>query len=164
MTEAEQARAEAERVCAELRSRGDELSRHAAALIEGTLDCFADVVETIDTLRDERDKLESNLRGYQDLWCRVPAAARHAVVDRPGQVYRRPDGMPDPCDARVHVEAGRVRVTFHGTPVHDVVAASERQGWIEHIVSDDRGKLQLTRYGVPITARVYGKVRLSWRT
>lgn len=74
------ARREAAALCAKLRERGDALSLDAAAMIEGTLEAFAGLVDHQHSLRDRADNTERNLRTLQDLWAKVPAEERHRAA------------------------------------------------------------------------------------
>jgi hypothetical protein len=73
---------EAGTLCTRLRERGDEISLDAAAMIEGTLDAFADLVDGLQNLRDRNENLERNLRSAQELWARVPAEHRIHAANR----------------------------------------------------------------------------------
>ena len=76
------ARAEVYAVCQRLRQRGDVDSANAAAMIEGTIDAYAALVERIQIQRERIKQLEDNLRSTDALWGRVPYEVRHAVAHR----------------------------------------------------------------------------------
>lgn len=79
--EAEHAsRQQTERLCADLRARGDALSDEAAAEIEGGLDAFVAMVEQVRTLRRDLTDTQRNHDGLSRLWARVPSSVRIAVV------------------------------------------------------------------------------------
>lgn len=76
-------RAEASALCGRLRARGDDDSLLAAAMIEGTLDAFADLVAERAEMREQAENAQRNLNATMDLWARVPASVRHQVVHGP---------------------------------------------------------------------------------
>ena len=72
MDERDAAYRDAADLCARLRERGDLLSLEAAAMIEGTLDAFAAVVDARQDAEEACANLRSNLNHMHRLWDRVP--------------------------------------------------------------------------------------------
>jgi len=72
----DEAKRQAETLCADLRKRGDDLSLAAACEIEGTLDCFEKIAQDNSDLRDSVTRLERNHDSLNRLWSRVPVEAR----------------------------------------------------------------------------------------
>ena len=78
--EEQRARANATKLCAELRARGDALSLNAAAEIEGTLEAFAGIVAAQIALREQLGSAVRSLRVTQELWGRVPLEDRRRAA------------------------------------------------------------------------------------
>jgi len=72
----DEAKRQSEKLCADLRKRGDDLSLNAACEIEGTLDFFEKIADENSALRDRVTRLEWNHDSLNRLWSRVPVAVR----------------------------------------------------------------------------------------